>query len=229
MIFKKKLLIFIIFIISLAFLFIYADKSKSTYFHIKKITFSEKLKNSNQEDLTKIIKNYLDDKSFFNFKIDYLISELEKSEWIRNVNIRKVYPNEVRIIVEEHEPVAIWNSKKYINNFGELFNVKKITKDLPILLSDETRIDKIFGYFSQFSENLIKNNIDQTILKIEENEIRSLTIFLTSGFHIKLGSKDVDHKIGLFFKVYKSLKTRDLEKIRYIDMRYSNGFSLGLK
>ncbi len=229
MIFKKKLLIFIIFIVSLAFLFIYADKSKSTYFHIKKITFSEKLKNSNQEDLTKIIKNYLDDKSFFNFKIDYLISELEKSEWIRNVNIRKVYPNEVRIIVEEHEPVAIWNSKKYINNFGELFNVKKITKDLPILLSDETRIDKIFGYFSQFSENLIKNNIDQTILKIEENEIRSLTIFLTSGFHIKLGSKDVDHKIGLFFKVYKSLKTRDLEKIRYIDMRYSNGFSLGLK
>ena len=229
MIFKKKLLIFIIFIISLAFLFIYADKSKSTYFHIKKITFSEKLKNSNQEDLTKIIKNYLDDKSFFNFKIDYLISELEKSEWIRNVNIRKVYPNEVRIIVEEHEPVAIWNGKKYINNFGELFNVKKITKDLPILLSDETRIDKIFGYFSQFSKNLIKNNIDQTILKIEENEIRSLTIFLTSGFHIKLGSKDVDHKIGLFFKVYKSLKTRDLKKIRYIDMRYSNGFSLGLK
>ena len=28
----------VIFIVSLAFLFIYADKSKSTYFHIKKIT-----------------------------------------------------------------------------------------------------------------------------------------------------------------------------------------------
>ena len=229
MIFKKKLLIFFILIISLAFLFIYADRSESTYFHIKKITFSKKLKNSNQEYLTNITKNYLHDKSFFNFKIDFLISELKKSEWIRNVNIRKVYPNEVRIIVEEHEPVAIWNGKKYINNFGELFNVKKITKDLPILLSDEARIDKIFSYFSQFNENLIENNIDQTISKIEENEIRSLTIFLTSGFYIKLGSKDVDRKISLFFKVYKSLKTRDLKKIRYIDMRYSNGFSLGLK
>ena len=210
-------------------MFIYVNSSKTSYFPIKKISYSKKLENSNEEDLTKIIKNYLDDKSFFNFKISYLILELEKSEWVRNVNIRRVYPNEVRIIVEEHEPVAIWNRKKYVNSFGELFYIEKITKNLPLLLSEEERIDIVFNYFSQFNKNLKENGIDQTISKIEENEIRSLTIFLNSGFYIKLGSKDLESKINLFFKVYKSLKTRDLKKIRYIDMRYSNGFSLGFE
>ena len=229
MILKKKILIFIIFVISLALMFIYVNSSKTSYFPIKKISYGKKLENSNEEDLTKIIKNYLDDKSFFNFKISYLILELEKSEWVRNVNIRRVYPNEVRIIVEEHEPVAIWNRKKYINSFGESFYIEKITKNLPLLLSEEERIDIVFNYFSQFNKNLKENGIDQTISKIEENEIRSLTIFLNSGFYIKLGSKDLESKINLFFKVYKSLKTRDLKKIRYIDMRYSNGFSLGFE
>lgn len=229
MILKKKILIFIIFVISLALMFIYVNSSKTSYFPIKKISYDKKLENSNEEDLTKIIKNYLDDKSFFNFKISYLILELEKSEWVRNVNIRRVYPNEVRIIVEEHEPVAIWNRKKYVNSFGELFYIEKITKNLPLLLSEEERIDIVFNYFSQFNKNLKENGIDQTISKIEENEIRSLTIFLNSGFYIKLGSKDLESKINLFFKVYKSLKTRDLKKIRYIDMRYSNGFSLGFE
>ena len=227
--FKKKLLILIILSTATAFMLSEIINNKNKYFEIKKISLKKKLVNSSKENIENISKKYLKDKSFFNFKINYLILKLNKVEWVRNVDVRRVYPNEVSITIEEHQPVAIWNNKRYINNFGELFEVKIIKKNLPLLLSEEARIQEVFNYFYQFNENLRLNNLKYTINKIEENEIRSVTIFLTSGLYIKLGSKNVKNKINLFFKVYKSLKTRDLKKIRYIDMRYSNGFSLGLE
>jgi len=229
MTFKKKLFIFFILLTATVFVLSEIYNNKIKYFEIKKISLNKKLVNSSKENIENISKKYLKDKSFFNFKINYLILELNKVEWVRNVDIRRVYPNEVSITIEEHQPVAIWNNKRYINNFGELFEVKIIKKNLPLLQSDEDRINEIFDYFYQFNENLRLNNLEYKINKIEENEIRSVTIFLTSGLYIKLGSKNVKNKINLFFKVYKSLKTRDLKKIRYIDMRYSNGFSLRLE
>ena len=229
MTFKKKLFIFFILLPATVFVLSEIYNNKIKYFEIKKISLNKKLVNSSKENIENISKKYLKDKSFFNFKINYLILELNKVEWVRNVDIRRVYPNEVSITIEEHQPVAIWNNKRYINNFGELFEVKIIKKNLPLLQSDEDRIKEIFDYFYQFNENLRLNNLEYKINKIEENEIRSVTIFLTSGLYIKLGSKNVKNKINLFFKVYKSLKTRDLKKIRYIDMRYSNGFSLRLE
>jgi cell division septal protein FtsQ len=76
----------------------------------------------------------------------------------------------------------------------------------------------------------MKSNIDEKIIKIEENDIQSLSITLSSNIVIRLGSNDIKEKINMFFKVYKSLNSSDdLKKIMYIDMRYSNGFSVGWK
>jgi cell division septal protein FtsQ len=87
----------------------------------------------------------------------------------------------------------------------------------------------MFNYLSSFTKHLSKNNINDKIIKIEENEIRSIKIFLYSGININFGSRNIDNRIKTFFKIYKKLKSSDLKKIRYIDMRYSNGFSIGWK
>ena len=50
-----------------------------------------------------------------------------------------------------------------------------------------------------------------------------------SNITITLGSKNIKEKISIFFKAYKTLNSSDLKKIRYIDMRYSNGFAIGWK
>ena len=87
----------------------------------------------------------------------------------------------------------------------------------------------MFEYFSLFNKYLSIYDINDTIVEIYENEIRSVKISLASGVNIELGSDNVRERIEMFFKIYKKLKSRDLKKIRYIDMRYSNGFSIGWK
>ena len=225
MILKKKYIISFISLLVLLIIILKTNNREIFHFPIKNVTSSE-LINVNKDDISNAVK-YLYSKSFFDIDLNYLKNKLEKIEWVRKINVRRSYPNEIIIDIEEHTPILIWNNKMYINTYGEKFNVSKIDKNIPILISDESRINEVFTYFKLFNEKLSSRKLDFKITKIMENEIRSLTISLSSGINIKLGSKDVNNKIPLFFEIYKSLNTRDLNKIRYIDMRYSNGFSVG--
>ena len=225
MILKKKYIISFISLLIILLIILKTNNRELFHFPIKNVTSSE-LINVNKDDISKNVK-YLYSKSFFDIDLNYLKNKLEKIEWIRKINVRRSYPNEIIIDIEEHTPILIWNNKMYINMYGEKFNVSKIDKNIPILISDESRINEVFTYFKLFNEKLSSRKLDFKITKIMENEIRSLTISLSSGINIQLGSKDVNNKILLFFEIYKSLNTRDLNKIRYIDMRYSNGFSVG--
>lgn len=229
MILKKKIILLLIFM-SVSFFYIYNKiDDKIIYFPIKTISIESNIKNSKKIDIFETSKKYLSSKSFFNFKINTLKEEIEKIEWIRSANIRRSYPNEVKIFIEEHIPIVIWNEKSYLNELGEIFFIKEIKKDLPRLKSSDDRNLIMFGYFSLFYKYLLKNQISDKIDRIEENDIRSLSVFLSSGIIIRFGSKNVKDKLITFFKVYKTLNARDLNKIRYIDMRYSNGFSIGWK
>ena len=225
MILKKKYIISFISLLVLLIIILKTYNREIFHFPIKNVTSSE-LINVNKDDISNAVK-YLYSKSFFDIDLNYLKNKLEKIEWVRKINVRRSYPNEIIIDIEEHTPILIWNNKMYINMYGEKFNVSKIDKNIPMLISDESRINEVFAYFKLFNEKLSSRKLDFKITKIMENEIRSLTIGLSSGINIQLGSKDVNIKIPLFFEIYKSLNTRDLNKIRYIDMRYSNGFSVG--
>ena len=234
MLFRNKFLLLFILIILVGILFFYSNKNNNKkYFQIKNISIDSRVINANKKTIEEYSEKYLKEKSFFNLNIDILKKDLEKIEWVKSVNIRRVYPNGVKLSIEEHKPIAIWNNKKYINDFGEVFFVNKISKDLPRLNSQENRSFSLYKYFSLFSDNLLKNKINAKIIEINENDIGSLSILLSSDILVKFGSKDISEKIMVFFKVYKALNTRlnasDLKKIRYIDMRYSNGFSIGWK
>ena len=202
---------------------------RNIYFPIKNISIESIIININKDDVFEKSKNYLDSKSFFNFKINILKKEIEEVPWVKSADIRRVYPGEIKIYIEEHIPIAIWNNESYMNNIGDIFFINNIKKNLPILISNQSGNKIMFEYFSLLLKYISDENFDIKIKKIEENDIRSLSAYLSSGIIVKFGSKDIRGKIRTFIKVYKTLNTSDLEKIRYIDMRYSNGFSIGWK
>ena len=114
MILKKKYIIsFITLLILIIIIIIKTDNSEIFYFPIKNVTSSE-LINVNKDDISKAVK-YLYSKSFFDVDLNYLKNKLEKIEWVRKINVRRSYPNEIIIDIEEHTPILIWNNKMYIN------------------------------------------------------------------------------------------------------------------
>lgn len=232
MILKKKITIILLLIIIIIIAFIIKNNlnNEKTYFQITDITIDLKnIENSSVDDIREVAKKYVRSKSFFNIDINYLQSKIENIDWISSANIRRSYPNEIIIFVTEHIPIAIWNNKDYLNQYGEIFTANKKNNKFPILISKNNKNKIIFEYLSLFSNDLIRHNINEKVVKIIEDDIRSISVILSSGITIKLGSKNVKEKIDIFFKVYQTLNSSDLSKIRYIDMRYSNGFSVGWK
>ena len=232
MIFKKKITIILLLtvIIIIAFIIKNNFNNEKIYFQITDITIDLKnIENSSVDDIREVAKKYVRSKSFFNIDINYLQSKIENIDWISSANIRRSYPNEIIIFVTEHIPIAIWNNKDYLNQYGEIFTANKKNNKFPILISKNNKNKIIFEYLSLFSNDLIRHNINEKVVKIIEDDIRSISVILSSGITIKLGSKNVKEKIDIFFKVYQTLNSSDLSKIRYIDMRYSNGFSVGWK
>ena len=232
MILKKKIttILLLIIIIIIAFIIKNNLNNEKTYFQITDITIDLKnIENSSVDDIREVAKKYVRSKSFFNVDINYLQSKIENIDWISSANIRRSYPNEIIIFVTEHIPIAIWNNKDYLNQYGEIFTANKKNNKFPILISKNNKNKIIFEYLSLFSNDLIRHNINEKVVKIIEDDIRSISVILSSGITIKLGSKNVKEKIDIFFKVYQTLNSSDLSKMRYIDMRYSNGFSVGWK
>ena len=226
---KKKSLIFVIIIFAIAMIINYKINDTKINFSINHITLGQKSLNVNESDVFMIAENYLKNKSFFNINMDYLKNSIEKVDWVRNANIRRSYPNKVIIFIEEYKPVAVWNNDFYISENGDIFSANKIEKKLPKLSSFAKRNIIIFEYFSLISDGILNNKINEKIYQIKENEIRSLTLLFTSNIAVKFGSKNIKERIDTFLNIYKTLNSSDLKKIRYIDMRYSNGFTIGWK
>ena len=228
--FLKKKIFFILLAIILAGIYLNTKNTSvgKIYFPIKNISIESKIINVNEDDVLEKSKSYYS-KSFFNFKINILKKEIETVSWVKSADIRRVYPNEIKIYITEHVPIAIWNNKRYMNNLGDIFLTHDIKKNLPMINSNESRNKIMYEYFLLLLEHISDYNIDIEVKKIEENDIRSLSAHLSSGIIVKFGSKDIKDKIHTFLKLYKTLNSSDLKKIGYIDMRYSNGFSIGWK
>ena len=50
---------------------------------------------------------------------------------------------------------------------------------------------------------------------------------LANGVEVRLGRRDVDERTGLFLDVVANIITGRAADIDYVDMRYSNGFTIG--
>ncbi len=223
---------FFILILLIIFLTIYINSKindQKIYFPIKTIIINSEIINSDKKSILYVVKKYVNKKSFFNLNVDILRRKIDKIEWIRSVKVRKIFPNEVQIEIEENVPIAIWNNKSYINDLGEIFFVNKIKKKLPNFVIPKNRRHVILNYYFLLNKNLAKNKIEDSIAMIIEEDTRVLSFLLSSNIMVKIGSRDINDKIVKFFKIYNKLNSGDLEKIEYIDMRYSNGFVIKWK
>ena len=73
--------------------------------------------------------------SFFTMDLARTRAAFEQVPWVRHAVVRRVWPNQLVVSLEEHQPVALWegdeNSDKMVNSHGEVFeaNVGDVEDD----------------------------------------------------------------------------------------------------
>ena len=165
---KKRLIIGLL----LLFLFsTYNVKFNKTFFsnlQIKSITI-ENNKIIYEEEIKEKL-SFLYETNFFSLRIKDIEKKLKEIQFIESYQIKKIYPNNLRIKIIEQKPIAIiqrMKQKKYFTDRGDLIDFRDIKKfkDLPIVFGDEKS-------FLAFYSNLKNINFPfKEIEKLPNNKV----------------------------------------------------------
>ena len=167
------------------------------------------------------------DAGFFGADVGRMQQKIRALTWIDGASVARRWPDRIAISVSEQVPAAIWGESGLLNVRGELFvtDARHIPAELPRLSGPDDRSDEVARRYLAVREQLIPLGLDVRRVHLDARGAWDMT--LTNGVEIRLGRRNVDERTDLFLDVVANIITGRAADIDYVDMRYSNGFTIG--
>ncbi len=163
---------------------------------------------------------------FFSLDKYSMRQDLMRLPWVDDVSIRRVWPSELHIRIDEQVPVAQWGDHSLINKRSEIFSppLDSLPPGLPRLSGPDASEEMIWEQYQSWS--LLLKPLDLKIISLNLNSRHSWNLELSNGIRLVLGRVDVDVRFKRFIKLYPTLFSPKASQIRRIDLRYPNGISV---
>ena len=147
--------------------------------------------------------------------------------WIDQASVARRWPATLAIHVTEQVPAACWGERGLLNTRGELFveEARHIPAELPRLSGPAGESDQVAKTYLALRDRLIPMGLD--LRRVHMDPRGAWDITLSNGVDVRLGRRDVNERIGLFVDVVADLVSSREQEINFVDMRYSNGFTIG--
>ncbi len=156
--------------------------------------------------------------------IDRLRQALEQLPWVRNVSIRREFPDGLALQLEEHQAIARWNNVALVDRQGEVFAAES-RQTLPVFAGQDGTAAVIAQQYGQFSRQLAGLGLQVTELDLSPRHAWQL--HLSNGMVLELGREDMQQRLARFVAVYPYSLAATPGKVKYVDLRYRNGFAVG--
>jgi cell division protein FtsQ len=149
--------------------------------------------------------------------------------WIDRAAVARRWPNQLQISVTEQTPAACWGENGLLNTRGELFvtDARHVPAELPRLSGPEDQATAVAKRYLLIREQLIPMGLDVRRLHLDARGAWDMT--LQNGVEVRLGRQNVDQRTTLFLDVAANIVSSREAEIEFVDMRYSNGFTIGWK
>lgn len=149
--------------------------------------------------------------------------------WIDQATVARRWPSHLRITVTEQVPAAIWGESGLLNVRGELFvdSVRHVPAELPRLSGPEGRSAEVARRYLAVREDLIPLGLDLARIHLDSRGAWEMS--LRNGVEVRLGRREIEERTELFLAIVADIITSRAQEISYVDMRYSNGFTIGWK
>lgn len=164
--------------------------------------------------------------SFFSVDLASMRRELEQMPWIAEAEVRRVWPDQVLIRLEEQLPVARWGDEALLNNQGVAFAPGELGgyEQLPKLWGPQRAQQQIMQQYQLLSQLL--RPLDFTVARLELRERGSWFLTTGRGMELLLGRDHVVEKMRRFVSVYEKALKEHNTNIARVDLRYPNGLAV---
>ena len=192
-------------------------------FPLRSVRLMEAPQRVDASELLQVVRNEVRG-NFFTVDIRQLRNSLEKVPWVRGVNIRREFPSRLEVQLEEHQALAHWNNSALVNRQGEVFAAQS-DQVLPGFIGPDDAAAEVTQYYTQFEQQLA--GLDLQVDKIVLTPRHAWQLHLSNGMVLELGREDMQQRLARFVKVYPYSLATWQSRVKYVDLRYRNGFAVG--
>lgn len=158
---------------------------------------------------------------FFSIDLHRMHADFVALPWVRQAQIRRLWPGRLVIDLTEHQAAAAWNDHSTLDTHGEIFPVQPWT-GLPRIYAPEgmqLEVARRYGEFAKLVQPL-GVRIEQIVVSAR----LSWRIRLAGGISIELGRERLNERLARFARFYPQAIAA-VGPIQRVDMRYPNGFA----
>ena len=178
---------------------------------------------------------------FFTVDLHKAREVFETVPWVRHAIVRRVWPGELRVTLEEHQPAAYWHHEdrddQLVNVEGEVFDANTgdvEDEPLPTLQApahatpDQAR--QMLAMLRRLTPVLAPMEGEIDTLKLTDRG--SWSVQLDNEALIELGRGDTEEVVARaerFVKTLPQLRRQYPSALAYADLRYPKGYAVRLK
>ncbi|MCL1886335.1 MAG: cell division protein FtsQ/DivIB [Betaproteobacteria bacterium] len=171
--------------------------------------------------------------NFFSVNLDAVREAFKAVPWVRDVTVRRKWPNGLVVSIEEHKPLGTWGDDgRLLSVKGDVFTVNLAEAE------DEGNLLKFYGpegsekevvaRYEELRREFATINLELVLLELSDRYAWRTTLNngMTVRFGREQGSNTMRDKMGRLLAVYPKLAAQLKNGIRGIDLRYPNGLAL---
>jgi cell division protein FtsQ len=159
--------------------------------------------------------------------LELIRRHVESIDWVDNAVVTRVWPDAIRVVINEEVAAARWNDAGLLNARGELFirNARYVPPELPLLEGPEGSQSQVAQLYIDAQGRLLESGLRLTGVRVDDRGAWELE--LADGLQVRLGRQDVKNRLERFIRLASPMVAKRVAEINYVDMRYTNGFSVG--
>jgi cell division protein FtsQ len=169
--------------------------------------------------------------NFFTVDLGAVRESFEQVPWVRRAQVRRIWPNSLRVAIEEHRPLAVWHDGRLVNRFGELFsaNVAQAEAEQPLLefSGPPGSEGEVTRRWQELREQLAPLSVAPEAVTLSTRWAWSAR--LDSGTTLLLGRDQglpIAERVARWVALAPTVHARLNREIAQVDLRYPNGFAI---
>jgi cell division protein FtsQ len=171
--------------------------------------------------------------NFFSANLESVREAFETVPWVRKASVRREWPNQLIVTIEEHRPLGIWGDQgKLVSVLGDVFvaNLAEAEEDgeLAVFGGPEGSAVEVVARYRELHDWLGPAGLAPDSLTLSERY--AWTLRLTNGVKVELGREQskstIRDRVERLVGIYPQLVARLQDRLESVDMRYPNGLAL---